>query len=145
MNADAMPKAVQRKMGIGSGAETSLTEGDFFHTSSNFLQIKPKTNGDEMAEAAVEPKAITEESDEDAEIVGGFKSGGNKKLNEKKVAKTTEGGDETTEAAGDVYSGMTAKQETGDKHKARKIMFNVLDINMDGHLSLKEFFDMIKF
>jgi len=67
---------------------TPLTEGDFFHTSSNFLQKK-----------GVED-----------------------------------------------YEGITAPAVSGnDGPKARKIIFNILDVNMDGHLTLSEFFDMIKF
>lgn len=32
-----------------------------------------------------------------------------------------------------------------DAPKARKVLFNVLDLNMDGHLTLTEFFDMVKY
>jgi len=49
------------------------------------------------------------------------------------------------EAEESPYEGVTAPKANPDKQKARKIIFNVLDVNMDGHLSLKEFFEMIKF
>jgi hypothetical protein len=44
---------------------------------------------------------------------------------------------------GDEYEGILAAQVT-DGPKPRKIIFNILDVNMDGHLTLTEFFELIK-
>jgi len=75
-----------RKHGSGSDAkDPALTEGDFFHSSAEFLQLKK----------------------------------------------------------GSDYEGITAPPVT-DGPKPRKIIFNILDVNMDGHLTLTEFFSMIK-
>lgn len=43
----------------------------------------------------------------------------------------------------DDYEGILATQVT-DGPKPRKIIFNILDVNMDGHLTLTEFFELIK-
>lgn len=75
-----------RKKGDNANPELPLTEGDFFHSSSGFLQLKK----------------------------------------------------------GDEYEGITAPPVT-DGPKPRKIIFNILDVNMDGHLTLTEFFVMIKY
>lgn len=74
-----------RKKNSSDANDAPLTEGDFFHTSAGFLQLKK----------------------------------------------------------GDEYEGILAPQVT-DGPKPRKIIFNILDVNMDGHLTLTEFFEMIK-
>jgi len=74
-----------RKHGGNDEKDAALTEGDFFHTSAGFLQLKK----------------------------------------------------------GDDYEGITAPPVT-EGPKPRKIIFNILDVNMDGHLTLTEFFAMIK-
>lgn len=76
-------RAVEKRVDV------PLTEGDFFHSSSNFLQ--------------------------------------------------------TNEVA-DAQKGVNAeKVKADDAPKARRVLFNVLDLNMDGHLTLTEFFDMVKY
>lgn len=49
------------------------------------------------------------------------------------------------EAPEEIYEGISAPKESPSKNKSRKIIFNILDLNMDGQLSLKEFFELIKF
>lgn len=85
-----MPESMERpgtsrKHGGNDEKDLALTEGDFFHTSAGFLQLKK----------------------------------------------------------GDDYEGIIAPPVT-EGPKPRKIIFNILDVNMDGHLTLTEFFSMIK-